>query len=107
MNSDSINRIAFTVCNLGYLNKALVLANSLYQTNKLKTNIFIFDNKIDLPSFDDHIIITWIKDIAGNNFLKHAFKYNVIELTTAYKPFIAKKLIQSYDQVFFFDRQDI
>ena len=103
MNTISINRIAFTVCNLGYLNKALVLANSLNQTNQLRTNIFIFDNEIDLPTFEDHIIITWIKDVAGDDFLKHAFKYNVIELTTAYKPFIANKLIEVYDQVLFFD----
>lgn len=103
MNIDSLNRIAFTVCNLGYLNKALVLADSLNQTNQLRTNIFIFDNEIDLPTFEDHIIITWIKDVAGDDFLKHAFKYNVIELTTAYKPFIANKLIEVYDQVLFFD----
>jgi len=103
MNIDSPNRIAFTVCNLSYLNKALVLANSLNQTNQLRTNIFIFDNEIDLPTFEDHIIITWIKDVAGDDFLKHAFKYNVIELTTAYKPFIANKLVEVYDQVLFFD----
>jgi len=97
------SKIAFTVCNLGYLEKALVLANSLHKTNQLKTNIFIFDEQIDLPIFEGHIIITWIKEVASSDFLQHAFKYNVIELTTAYKPYLAKKLIQNYDQVFFFD----
>ena len=103
MNTNSISRIAFTVCNLGYLNKALVLANSLHQTNNLKTNIFIFDDTIDLPKIGDHIIITWIKDVCEEDFLMHAFKYNVIELTTAYKSYIARKLINSYQQVLYFD----
>ena len=93
----------FTVCNLGYLNKALVLAQSVYKTNNLKTNIFLFDKKTSININNDYVKIRWIEDYAPDNFLHLAFIYNVIELTTAFKPYLASIMAKEYSRVIFFD----
>lgn len=99
------NSIVFTVCNLKYLDKALVLGKSLYETNSIILKIYIFDRKIDLPPLPDYVSITWIEEIADYNFYVNAFKYDVIELTTSYKPFIAIDLAKRYPEskILFFD----
>lgn len=99
------NHIVFTVCNLKYLDKALVLGKSLYETNSIILKIYIFDRKIDLSHLPDYVSITWVEEIADDNFYVNAFKYDVIELTTAYKPFIAMHLAKRYptNNILFFD----
>ena len=93
----------FTVCNLGYLNKALVLAESVHRTNNLQTNIFVFDKKTEVNVNKDHVKLRWIEDYAPKDFLHLAFMYNVIELTTALKPFLASIMAKEYSRVLFFD----
>ena len=101
---DLNNNIAvFTVCNLRYLHLAKTLADSVFQRSKLETHIFIFDKKIKLDLDDSYIKIYWIEELADTEFYKRAFKYNVIELTTAYKPFLAQYLLKTYKKVVFFD----
>jgi hypothetical protein len=93
----------FTVCNLGYLNKALALAESLKRYEDKNLKIFLFDKKRKLTFNTTNVEIFWIEDIAPDNFFQLAFKYNVIELTTAFKPFIGKYLSNLYENVIFFD----
>lgn len=93
----------FTVCNLKYFHLAKTLADSVFKTNKLETHIFIFDKKINLDLNDTYTKVYWIEEVADASFFKRAFKYNVIELTTAYKPFLAKYLLRSFNKVIFFD----
>ena len=93
----------FTVCNLGYLNKAIVLAESVYTTNNLKTSIYLFDKKTNLKLDKNFIEIIWIEDCAPKNFNHLAFMYNVIELTTALKPYLATLMVKKYSKVIFFD----
>ena len=95
--------VVFTVCNLKYLPKALVLARSVYETSKLTTSILIFDKEQELDLNEDYIDIAWIENVADDDFKFLAFKYNVIELSTAFKPFYAKKLLENYDKVIFLD----
>lgn len=93
----------FTVCSVGYLNKALALAESLKKYEDKKLKIFLFDKKRKLTFNANNVEIIWIEDIAPDNFFQLAFKYNVIELTTAFKPFIGKYLYNLYENVIFFD----
>lgn len=95
--------IVFTVCNLNYLDKAYVLANSVFETSNLHTAILIFDRKQDIELDINFIHLFWIEDFARDEFKFLAFKYNVIELSTAYKPYFAEALLDSYDRVIFLD----
>jgi hypothetical protein len=93
----------FTVCNLAYLPKALVLAESVrkYQDRKLK--IFLFDKKsdVDLSTFDIEVI--WVEDLSIPDFNQLAFKYDIIEFSTSLKPFITLNLLKQYNKVIFLD----
>lgn len=90
-----MNYTVFTVCNLAYIGKALTLADSLFTATGNKLNIFIIDRKNEEVTNKKEITnickITWIEDCAVPDFKRLSFKYDVIELTTSLKPFIAKK----------------
>lgn len=93
----------FTVCNLAYLPKALVLAESALKFNNQKLNIYLFDRKreIDLTNIDADIY--WIEDLNIPNFYQLAFKYDIIEFSTSLKPFITLYLLGKYKKVIFLD----
>jgi len=93
----------FTVCNVTYLTKVMVLAESVYFYNGIKTDVFIFDKKRKLKLKHDYCSIHWIEDEKIPFFNQIAFKYTVIELTTALKPYIALKLLKISSKVIFFD----
>ena len=94
----------FTVCNIAYLNKTMVLADSVYQHQGIKTNIFIIDGKRDIDwGKENFCTLHWIEDYNVPDFESLAFKYDIIELSTCLKPFIAKYLLQDYEKVIFFD----
>ena len=96
------NLAIFTVCNLAYLNKALVLADSVRDHCGSKLIAYIFDKKCKLELLDQ-VEIVWIEDLDINNFKQLAFKYDVIELTTALKPLLAQRLLANFDKVIFLD----
>jgi len=96
------NTSVFTVCNVAYLDKAMVLAESIYETNGIKLNVFVFDKKRVIKLFNFCNII-WIEDIEIPNFESLSFKYTIIELTTSFKPFLALYLLKKYSKVIFFD----
>jgi hypothetical protein len=93
----------FTVCNIAYLHKALVLADSVSENSNYKINIFLFDKKQDLNLKKNNFIIHWIEELNIPNFLHLAFRYDIIELSTALKPYITLFLLNEYDKVVFFD----
>jgi len=93
----------FTVCNIAYLHKALVLADSLYANSGYTINIFLFDKKQELNLVDEHCIIHWIEDLNVPNFLHLAFRYDIIEFSTSLKPFITLFLLNDHSKVIFFD----
>lgn len=95
----------FTVSNLSYLNKALALSESLFATEKKVLKIYLFEE--DMPSNIDSETINYkiylAKDLDIDDFYSLAFKYDVVELTTALKPFIALSLLKNYSKVIFLD----
>jgi hypothetical protein len=93
----------FTVCNVAYLSKALVLAESLYATTKVRLKIFIFDQERLISTFGVPCDIIWIENIDFSDLRKLAFKYDVTEFTTALKPTLALRLLEASSKVVFLD----
>lgn len=93
----------FTVCNLAYLPKALVLAESVLRFNNIKLKIFLFDRKVavDLPSSEADFI--WMEDLNIPNFYQLAFKYDIIEFSTSLKPYLSLHLLTQYEKIIFLD----
>ena len=103
MEFDSNEVAVFTVCNLAYLPKALVLAESLLKHEGKKLNIFIFDRKVSVKLPDSIAKFIWIEDVGVNNLYNLAFKYDITEFSTSLKPFLAMRLLESFDNVIFLD----
>lgn len=93
----------FTVCNIAYLHKALVLADSVSSHTSYELNIFLFDRKQELNLKQKNVIIHWLEEYNVPNFLHLAFKYDIIELSTALKPYITLQLLNEFEKVIFFD----
>jgi Nucleotide-diphospho-sugar transferase len=93
----------FTVCNLAYLPRALVLAEFVLKYNNIKLNICIFDRKIadDFSAVEANIF--WIEDMGIPNLYQLAFKYDIIELSTSLKPYITLQLLDRFEKVIFLD----
>lgn len=102
-NNKKENYTVFTVCNLAYLPKALVLAESVLKYNNFKLKIFLIEKKIpiDLSSFPADFI--WAEDIGVPNFHQLAFKYDIIEFSTCVKPYISLSLLENHENVIFLD----
>lgn len=98
-----MNSAIFTVCNLAYLPKALVLADSLADHNQPMLKIFVIDRKVDLDFPAPKHEIIWIEDCEVPNFNQLAFKYDITELSTAVKPFLTLKLLERNEKVIFLD----
>lgn len=95
--------VVFTVTNLAYLPKALVLADSLFEHDGVKLNIYIIDRKIaiDFPVSNANFI--WIEDVGFSDIYVLAFKYDITEFSTSLKPGITLKLLEAYSTVIFLD----
>src|SRR3972149_5255226 len=97
------NYTIFTVCNLAYLPKALVLAESVIKHNNIKLKIYIIDKKVPIDIDTSDANIYCIEEIKIPNFYELAFKYDIIELSTSLKPFITLKLLKRFEKVIYFD----
>ncbi|MCL1095726.1 hypothetical protein [Shewanella kaireitica] len=84
----------FTVCNCAYLPKVYALADSLNMQNGCVLNIVLFDKKRKIKEYE-FANIHWIEDLDVPSFSTLSFKYTVIELTTALKPWLAKFFLKS------------
>ena len=106
MENIQIEKIAyFTVCNNAYLDRAIVLAESLFVNNNVVLKIYLFEKNI--PSLNKDISkicnIILIDDIKFERINELAFKYDVVEFTTSLKPYISLLLLRMYEKVVFFD----
>lgn len=97
------SRVVFTVCNLAYLPKALVLADSLIKFKQPKLKIFLFDRKIDIELPIDIADFIWIEDVGIKYLYNYAFKYDIVEFSTSLKPYITLELLKTNDNVVFLD----
>jgi hypothetical protein len=97
------NFTVFTVCNIAYLPKALMLADSLYRFHGKKLNIVLFDKKQEFKHPSEHITIQWVGDLGVPRWQELAFMYDIIEFSTSLKPFIAMQLLRENNKVIFLD----
>lgn len=97
------NFTIFTVCNLAYFPRALVLAESVRKYANQKLKIFLFDKKsaVDFSEYD--VDVFWVEELGVPNFTQLAFKYDIIEFSTSLKPFITLELLKQYNKVIFLD----
>ena len=58
----------FSVCNIAYLPKALVLAESILKFNNKKLKIYLFDRKQDIDFSNIEAELFWIEDLDIPNF---------------------------------------
>ena len=93
----------FTVCNIAYLPKALVLADSLREHNQTRLNVILFDKKQDLNPHPETVDITWVEDLGLPEWKQLAFIYDIIEFSTSLKPYIALKMLETHSRVIFLD----
>jgi hypothetical protein len=93
----------FTVCNIAYLPKALVLADSLLEHAHTRLNVILFDKKQDLTPNPETVDITWVEDLGLPEWKQLAFIYDIIEFSTSLKPYIALKLLEKHAHVIFLD----
>jgi len=100
---NSTKYVAFTVCNLAYLPKALVLAESMLKYEHKKIKIYLIDRKCDAVLPDSLADFIWIEDAGVPDLYDLAFKYDITEFSTSVKPFLALKLLEKFDNVIFLD----
>jgi hypothetical protein len=93
----------FTVCNIAYLPKAMVLADSLREHNQIRLSIILFDSKQELRPHPEKVDITWVEDLGFPEWRQLAFIYDIIEFSTSLKPYIALKLLAKHARVIFLD----
>jgi hypothetical protein len=95
--------IFFTVCNIQYLPKAIVLAKSLNKIQGEKLIIYLFDGKIaDIP-LDNSYEIRWLSDQGIPHFNHIAFMYDVTEACTSVKPYLTIQLLKNSSSAIYLD----
>jgi hypothetical protein len=97
------NVAIFTVCNIAYLPRALVLADSVFTHSGARLKIFLFDKKKDLRLAAINAELIWMEDLAVPNFHQLAMKYDIIEFSTSLKPYLTLLLLDTHERVIFFD----
>ena len=97
----------FTICSTNYLPTAKILLSSLRKKTNQDIYLILCDTKRDLVDnflSDIDIKMIYAEDIGINDFQDLIFRYSILELNTAIKPFVFNKLFQEkYAKVFYFD----
>lgn len=97
-------RAIFTACSVNYLAKALALGQSVATHHpEVEFWIMLVDSKRPVVLEQSAIHIAWIQDLGYPDFLACAFKYNIIELNTAIKPWAALWLLGEHEKVLYLD----
>ena len=105
-NNTDVNCAIFTVCNIAYLPKALVLADSLKKFGAPKLKIYLFDRatiEVNCSQYEPIAEIIWIEDVGLKDFETYAFKYDITEFSTSLKPWLTLKLLECNEKVIFLD----
>ena len=102
--SDTPQTVVFTACSANYLNKALAMCLSVRQHSPgIDTVVLLVDRKREVKLANPDVKLLWAEDLGFPGLLQCAFKYNIIELNTALKPFVARCLLIDYDKVIYLD----
>jgi hypothetical protein len=91
----------FTVCSANYLNKALVLMQSI--DDSIQKIIVVADKKLTFDVNIGDVKLIFAEDLGMDRYYELAFKYNVIEFNTSIKPYIARSLLKDYRKVIYLD----
>ncbi len=98
------NTVIFTVCSVNYLAKAMAMCNSALDHHPdVDLLVLLVDRRRPVTLSDSRVRLLWAEDIEFPDYLQCAFKYNIIELNTALKPFAALKLLDSYKKIIYLD----
>jgi len=94
----------FTACSANYLTKAMAMCLSVlaHEPDAVPV-ILLVDGRREVQMRDPRVRIVWADDLGFPDYLKCAFKYNIIELNTALKPFMALRLLETFDRVLYLD----
>lgn len=103
INDEKNDYSVFTVCNLAYLPKALVLAESLLKFDKTRLKIYIIDRKIDFNLDSQLAELIWIENLNIPKLYNLAFEYDITEFSTCLKPFLTLNLLKTYNKVIYLD----
>lgn len=95
--------IIFTVCNIAYLPKALVLAQSVKKHTNSNLKVVIFDRKTDFKHPNDIAEIIWVEDCNVPQLSELAMLYDIIEFSTSLKPYLALRFLEQAESVVFLD----
>ena len=96
--------VIFTACSVNYLAKAMAMCQSaLSHHPDADFVILLADRKRPIALSDPRVRLLWAEDLDFPDYLQCAFKYNIIELNTALKPFTALKLLSDYKKVIYLD----
>lgn len=97
----------FTICSANYLATAKVLLDSLRKNTNMDIYLIICDGKRDnIPKFlnDPTKKIIFADELNIKNFNDFIFRYSILEINTALKPFVFNELFKKkYKKVFYFD----
>lgn len=103
------NSIAyFTICSRNYLPTAKVLLSSLRDNTEKDIYIFICDSghhskKINKFLEGLNVKVVNVQDMNISNFDDFIFRYSILEINTAIKPFAFDYLSKKYQKIFYFD----
>lgn len=103
MTKDNRDLAVFTACNVAYIDKALALAESLYEHDGVRLKICLFDRKRPLALAGSKAEVIWVEDLGLSTIYNLAFKYDVTEFSTSLKPYITLKLLENYERVIYLD----
>jgi hypothetical protein len=96
--------VIFTACSVNYLSKAVAMClSALDHEPHASLIVLLADAKRDVKLDNSRIRILWAEDLNFPEYLKCAFKYNIIEFNTALKPFAALHLLTLYERVIYLD----
>ena len=94
----------FTACSANYLTKAMAMCLSALDHEPEATPVILLaDGKRTVELRDPRVHLVWAEDLGFPDYLKCAFKYNIIELNTALKPFMALRLLEAFERVVYLD----
>lgn len=96
--------VIFTACSVNYLEKAMAMCQSARAHHPgVDLVILLVDRKRPVTIATPGVRLLWAEDVGFPDFLQCAFKYNIIELNTALKPFVAMKLLERHRKVIYLD----
>lgn len=95
--------VFFTVCNISYFPKAIVLAKSLYKIEGVKLIIYVADAKTSSLPLMEYYEIRWLLEEEIPQFKHLAFMYDVTEFCTCVKPYLTIKLLKDFQYVIYLD----